>query len=307
MHPNGGVQELGLVGENVKGEFILINKTEKPIQITKVRAGCGSCTTSEWTREPIPSDGHGFVGFELLADRVSKGHFRKYLYVMLEGFHKPVKLAVEGELVRRPRPVAERGGFDLPRVFFGDVLPDEKWERVVILTLPKGTERDYVLESVSAGTDALDVEDVSVADPGRWKFKISPRPPMPVGEVDTRLNAVLKQRVTGRIRRYECEIRGFVGYRLIAYRQRVMFRESEGGQAERVRLALSKGGTLDAAKLKAKTDGAGMRVRFVREKTQVFAELMLEERGTARAEKGDVTVIYPGATPVKIVYWRQVN
>lgn len=52
-------------------DYVFTNSSDKPVLITMATAGC-SCSTVNWTKEPIKSGGKGIVTATYNADRVGK-------------------------------------------------------------------------------------------------------------------------------------------------------------------------------------------------------------------------------------------
>jgi hypothetical protein len=77
-------------------EFVFTNKSKVPMVITNVSASCG-CTTPDWTKDPIPPNGQGFVKATYNAAAV--GTFDKSVTVMANVENGVVVLRIHGEVV----------------------------------------------------------------------------------------------------------------------------------------------------------------------------------------------------------------
>ena len=77
-------------------EFVFTNKSKVPMVITNVSASCG-CTTPDWTKDPIPPNGRGFVKATYNAAAV--GTFDKSVTVMANVENGVIQLRIHGEVV----------------------------------------------------------------------------------------------------------------------------------------------------------------------------------------------------------------
>ena len=84
-------------GVPVTHEFTFTNTGKTPLVITNVQASCG-CTTPNWSKEPIPPGGTGFI--KATYNAASMGGFNKTVTVManVEGGFK--QLSIKGEVVQ---------------------------------------------------------------------------------------------------------------------------------------------------------------------------------------------------------------
>jgi hypothetical protein len=77
-------------------KFIFTNKGKVPMVITNAQPSCG-CTTPDWTKDPIPPGGQGFVTATYNA--AAPGAFNKSISVMANVATGVVILYIKGEVV----------------------------------------------------------------------------------------------------------------------------------------------------------------------------------------------------------------
>jgi Protein of unknown function (DUF1573) len=83
----------------VTGEFKVKNLSDKPLQILNVQASC-RCTVADFTKEPIPSGGMGYI--KAVYDAKHEGQFYKILSATTNfDPQHPVVLALEGTVIKR--------------------------------------------------------------------------------------------------------------------------------------------------------------------------------------------------------------
>lgn len=83
-------------GGKVSVTFEFINNGDAPLIITEVTHACG-CTTPDWTREPIPVNGRGFIKVSY-EPKGRSGAFTKSLTVKSNAPEEPV-LRIKGTVV----------------------------------------------------------------------------------------------------------------------------------------------------------------------------------------------------------------
>ena len=105
-----GPAQLAIVGEPTRDlgtfpaaetrstEFSLRNTGKTPIKITAARAGCGSCTSSTFSAEPIPPGGEGMVTIATKPGRLS-GKFERFVFLNTQPDQMPLRLTVTGVAV----------------------------------------------------------------------------------------------------------------------------------------------------------------------------------------------------------------
>jgi hypothetical protein len=77
-------------------KFTFTNKGKVAMVITNAQPSCG-CTTPNWTKEPIPPGGQGFV--EATFNAASPGPFNKSITVVANVENGVVQLRIRGEVV----------------------------------------------------------------------------------------------------------------------------------------------------------------------------------------------------------------
>ena len=77
-------------------EFEFTNDGDAPLVIYKVTASCG-CTTPEWTREPIPTNGKGFIKVSY-NPKGRPGVFSKTITIKSNSSDQPIVLQIKGEV-----------------------------------------------------------------------------------------------------------------------------------------------------------------------------------------------------------------
>lgn len=88
-------------GETVKHRFEFMNIGTQTVNITGVRASCG-CTTPQYSKDPIPANGSGFIDVEY--NSVGRpGAFDKKIFVENNGSPSMIVLTVKGSA--RPAPL----------------------------------------------------------------------------------------------------------------------------------------------------------------------------------------------------------
>ena len=76
-----------------------------------MRATCG-CTAPEWTRQPIPPGGSGYVAATFNpAGRPNA--FTKYLYVTSNSNPQTTKLTIKGEVVPKPKSLEDDYSYEM--------------------------------------------------------------------------------------------------------------------------------------------------------------------------------------------------
>jgi|SRR6478736_9872975 len=76
-------------------EFKFTNKGKVPMIITNVQASCG-CTTPDWTKDPIPPGGQGFI--KATYNAAALGAFTKSVTVTSNVENGFVQLTIRGEV-----------------------------------------------------------------------------------------------------------------------------------------------------------------------------------------------------------------
>ncbi len=111
IHDFGTIKE---EGGTVTYKFEFVNTGGNPLIVTNVRPTCG-CTSPDWTREPVPPGGKGFVA----ATFNPKGRpnaFNKYLYVDSNSETSNTKLTIKGVVTPKPKTIEDEYRYN-----FGDL------------------------------------------------------------------------------------------------------------------------------------------------------------------------------------------
>lgn len=85
--------------------FEFVNSGGSDLLVQKVTASCG-CTAPQWTREPIPPGGKGFVA-ATFNPAGRPGPFRKFINVASNSDPTNVRLTIVGEVEPKPRTVED--------------------------------------------------------------------------------------------------------------------------------------------------------------------------------------------------------
>lgn len=83
-------------GVPVTHEFKFTNTGKVPMIITNVQASCG-CTTPDWTKNPVPPGGQGFIKATFNAGTM--GNFNKSITVTSNVENGYTQLTIRGEVV----------------------------------------------------------------------------------------------------------------------------------------------------------------------------------------------------------------
>jgi hypothetical protein len=87
-------------GTPVTHEFKFTNNGKVPLVITNVQASCG-CTTPDWSKDPIPPGGEGFI--KATFNAASLGAFNKSVTVMANVETGYMQLSIKGEVAQEPQ------------------------------------------------------------------------------------------------------------------------------------------------------------------------------------------------------------
>lgn len=93
------------VDGKVSHKFEFVNAGGSDLIIQNVSASCG-CTAPNWTREPIPPGGKGFVA-ATYNPAGRPGAFRKYVTVISNSNPGSVRLTIAGEVEPKPRTIED--------------------------------------------------------------------------------------------------------------------------------------------------------------------------------------------------------
>jgi len=127
-------------------QFKFVNTGGTPLIIQNVRATCG-CTAPDWTRQPVPPGGSGFVA-ATYNPAGRPGTFSKYLYVDSNSDQGSIRLTIKGEVTPKPRTIEDEyrysmGGLRLKanHLAFGNVNNTSK--------------KDYRLEVINSSDKSI--------------------------------------------------------------------------------------------------------------------------------------------------------
>lgn len=121
--------------------FEFVNTGSGPLLIQNVTATCG-CTAPDWTRQPVPPGGSGFVA-ATYNPAGRPGAFTKYLFVDSNAEQGRIRLTIKGEVTPKPRSIEDdyrysMGGLRLKanHLAFGNVnnTEEKKYSLEVINT-----------------------------------------------------------------------------------------------------------------------------------------------------------------------------
>ena len=84
-------------GTPVTHEFKFTNSGKVPMIITNVQASCG-CTTPDWSKEPVPPGGKGFI--KATYNAASVGAFNKAVTVTANIPNGSTQLIIKGEVTQ---------------------------------------------------------------------------------------------------------------------------------------------------------------------------------------------------------------
>jgi hypothetical protein len=124
----------------VTHKFEFVKTGGSPLLIDTVRATCG-CTAPNWTRQPIPPGGKGFVAATYNpAGRPNA--FSKYLYVSSNSANPSVKLTIKGEVSAKPRTIEDDYRYSMAGLRL-------KANHLAFGNVSNTTEKDYKLEVIN--------------------------------------------------------------------------------------------------------------------------------------------------------------
>ena len=86
-------------------KFEFVNTGGSDLLIQNVSASCG-CTAPQWTREPVPPGGKGYVA-ATYNPAGRPGAFRKYITVISNSNPGSVRLTITGEVTPKPRTIED--------------------------------------------------------------------------------------------------------------------------------------------------------------------------------------------------------
>ncbi len=96
------LHDFGIIYKGSRAEcvFSFINKSDKPVAITSVKASCG-CTVPVWSKNPVKPDGSGTISVRYNTNIT--GTFYKTITILTTGGSKSITLAIRGEVKKKAR------------------------------------------------------------------------------------------------------------------------------------------------------------------------------------------------------------
>jgi len=132
-HDFGKINE---IDGRVEYKFEFTNTGSKAIVITNVKASCG-CTTPNWSKQPIPAGGKGFVS--VVFDPIRRpGAFNKSITVKSNAENSPIILHIKGEVVPKSPTIEEKYRYAMDNIrltassiHFAEIFTDQIKTRTI--------------------------------------------------------------------------------------------------------------------------------------------------------------------------------
>lgn len=163
------------IDEDMKHDFTVTNKGGAPLVITRVQAGCASCTKVEDYPKRLNPGESGKIKVAMIKDKLS-GKFRKYITLYTNDPQaKSQRIALAGEL---------KWYIDVQpqRLIFGQLSADKPDERT--LTVKNNTDAPAEVTLATKGkSDQYNVELVEKAPGQEWELRVTTTPPLKPGYV----------------------------------------------------------------------------------------------------------------------------
>lgn len=132
----------------VTHKFEFVNTGTTPLLIEQVKATCG-CTASEYTRQPIPPGGKGFVAATYNpAGRPNA--FTKYLYVTSNTGAAPTRLTIKGEVLPKPRTIEDDYRYEMAGLRL-------KANHLAFGNVNNTSKKDYQLDVINNSDENLEL------------------------------------------------------------------------------------------------------------------------------------------------------
>lgn len=163
--------------------FKFVNTGGAPLIIQRVRATCG-CTAPNWTREPVPPGGSGFVA-ATYNPAGRPGAFSKYLYVDSNSDQGSIRLTIKGEVTPKPRTIEDEYRYSMGGLRL-------KANHLAFGTVNNGSEKDYRLEVINTSDKEISLGFQRV--PGHMEIRFVPKvlKPMQKGVIEANYDASKK-------------------------------------------------------------------------------------------------------------------
>ncbi len=95
-------------------KFVFTNTGDKPLLIKNVKPSCG-CTTSDYTKQPVPPGQKGFVTARY-EPKNRPGRFNKSISVYTNSDNQKTLLRISGEVIPRPKTIEDLFPFAMNRI-----------------------------------------------------------------------------------------------------------------------------------------------------------------------------------------------
>jgi len=167
-------------GDEVKAEFVVHNDGDTPLEITKVRAGCG-CTQAEKFDKTIPPGGKVTMGFKVRT-RGMHGQVTKVVQVSCndQTVSQPIKLYIKG-MIKARISIEPRNGAN-----FGPKTAED--DLVKTVTLTNNTDKLMKLVPKPAQRESIFSYELKELEPGKKvQLIIKANPPFKTQANSTRL------------------------------------------------------------------------------------------------------------------------
>lgn len=178
LEPAGPVDLHDMLSGEVRDlKFKVVNKTDKPIRIARLRVSCSCTIAEEPSKDPIAPGASSEVKVRLLGAKLKNGPFERS--VMVEFADAPVPMlqwSFKGVLLKGITVLPTR---DL-RLKYTESTED-KWERVlqIVGSLPDG-QRLRLGTPVEHPRYALDLKEL---EPSKYQLTVRPRLPQSKGRI----------------------------------------------------------------------------------------------------------------------------
>ncbi len=150
-------------GGTVSYKFKFVNTGGTPLIIQNVRTSCG-CTSPNWTREPVPPGGNGFV--DVTYNPAGRpGAFSKYLFVDSNSDQGAVRLTIKGEVTQKPRTIEDEYRYSMGGLRL-------KANHLAFGNISNTSQKDYRLEVINNSSRKISLGFGRM--PGHLEMKFEP-------------------------------------------------------------------------------------------------------------------------------------
>ena len=177
LDPAGTMQLGNVVGDEVRHiTFKVVNKTDKPITVTALRATCSCTVAKEPPADPVPPGGSVELSLDLSAAKVADGLFERSATVLLAGAPMPfIMFHFQGNKVQ-PIEIHPGRQIQLPPA----KTPDEAWESKVQITGNLLNGQQLRLDKPVAGERLL--AEMKETAPSAYEVTVRPKLPQAMGQ-----------------------------------------------------------------------------------------------------------------------------